>query len=262
MEIERVLVGYTGFVGSNLLQQRSFDLCVNRSNLRDLQSVQADLLVIAGLPAEKWRANQDPVGDLCNMRALQGALASVNAKQVVVVSTVDVYPSPMGVSESSPIDVAAAQPYGKHRHAFEGWGAGQFPRSSMIRLPGLFGSGLKKNVLHDLVRDHMTERIHPESAFQWYPIARLSSDIEALISSGLPLVNAATEPICTRDIAERFFPSRELQSQPSSPVRYDMQSEHSQLFGGAGPYWMDRRAVMDALQTWLRSPVPVAHVTA
>lgn len=254
MKMKSVLIGHTGFVGANLLRQRSFDLCVHRANLADLNGVNADLLVIAGLPAEKWRANQNPIADLENMRVLQKALEGVKAQRVVVVSTVDVYPSPFGVDELSSADDPLAQPYGAHRHEFERWVQGKFPRASVIRLPGLFGPGLKKNVLHDLVRNHLTNCIHPESSFQWYPIMRLSKDIDTLMAAGLSCVNAATEPICTKDIVDRFFPSLVLQTQANPPVRYDMQSAHASLFGGGGRYWMGRLAVMDALSAWFRSP--------
>jgi len=252
--MKSILIGHTGFVGGNLLRQRSFDLCVHRANLSDLQGVSADLLVIAGLPAEKWRANQNPQADLDNMRVLQKALAGVRAQQVVVVSTVDVYPSPLAVDEFSAIDGALAQSYGAHRLEFEQWVGEKFPRAGMIRLPGLFGPGLKKNVLHDLVRDHLTHCIHPESSFQWYPVTRLSDDIDTLIASGLPCVNAATEPVCTKDLVARFFPSLALQPPTSQAVHYDMHSAHARLFGGDGRYWMDRLAVMDALAAWLHSP--------
>lgn len=237
-----------------MLRQRSFDLCVHRGNLADLNGVSADLLVIAGLPAEKWRANQNPIADLDNMRVLQKALEGVQAQQVVVVSTVDVYSSPFGVDELSPADDPLAQPYGAHRREFERWVQGKFPRASAIRLPGLFGPGLKKNVLHDLVRDHLTSCIHPESSFQWYPVTRLSDDIDTLIASGLPCANAAIEPVCTKDIVDRFFPSLVLQTQSTPPVHYDMQSVHASLFGGDGRYWMDRFDVMDTLTVWLGSP--------
>ena len=98
------LVGYTGFVGSNLLRQRPFDDLYNSKNIEDIAGRQYELLVCSGAPAEKWKANREPEQDLENIKRLLGCLERVSARAVVVVSTVDVYPVPHGVDEYSLID--------------------------------------------------------------------------------------------------------------------------------------------------------------
>ena len=54
------LIGYTGFVGSNLLRQRPFDACFNSSNIDQIAGRSFDLVVCCGARAEKWKANADP----------------------------------------------------------------------------------------------------------------------------------------------------------------------------------------------------------
>ena len=53
---ETALIGYSGFVGGNLLRQRSFDACFNSSNIEAIAGRSFDLVVCAGAPAEKWKA--------------------------------------------------------------------------------------------------------------------------------------------------------------------------------------------------------------
>src|SRR3954468_23314903 len=93
------LIGYTGFVGSNLLRQRKFEDCFNSSNIDQISGRNFDIVVVAGARAEKWKANADPAGDLDNIESLIKALTRVNASRVVLISTVDVFLNPVGVDE-------------------------------------------------------------------------------------------------------------------------------------------------------------------
>jgi nucleoside-diphosphate-sugar epimerase len=250
----QALIGYTGFVGQNLTEQRDFDGLFNRQNLMDLPGTIWDRLVICGLPAEKWRANQDPDADLANMRRLQQALDGVRARQVILISTVDVYPQPLDVDEATAIDIGAQAPYGRHRHAFERWAGSRFGDCRILRLPGLFGPGLKKNVLFDLLHDHQIELIDGNSRFQWYPVRRLAEDIDRLVACNLQVVNAGTAPVRTADLVRAFFPwhvGRIRMNEESAAPSYRMRSRHSAAFGGEGGFWMTQAAVKAAIAAWL-----------
>ena len=247
-----VLVGHTGLVGGTLLAQRPFDLLVHRPNLHALDGLRARRLVLSALPAEKWRINQDPAADLANMRRLQDALANVQAEQVVLVSTVDVYANPVDVDEDSP--PGRATPYGAHRHAFEDWVRGRFARVLTIRLPGLFGTGLKKNALFDLLHGNEVGKLNPNAALQWYPLARLADDIDTALANGLALVNASVAPITTGAIAARLFPGHALVDPGTPPVLYRMRSRHAQAFGGQADgegFWLDEARLWPWLEAWV-----------
>ena len=61
------LVGYTGFVGSNLHVKGSFDRVYNSKNITEAYGTCPELLVYAGLRAEKYLANSDPAADMQNI---------------------------------------------------------------------------------------------------------------------------------------------------------------------------------------------------
>ena len=54
------LVGYTGFVGSNLAASHTFDGQFNSRNIQQAFGGRPDLLVYAGVRAEMFLANHDP----------------------------------------------------------------------------------------------------------------------------------------------------------------------------------------------------------
>ncbi|MFQ5504898.1 MAG: pyridine nucleotide transhydrogenase, partial [Planctomycetota bacterium] len=88
----RALIGHTGFVGQNLQRQGSFDGLYNSGNIESIADRSYDLLVCAGAPGVKWKANQEPEVDLASIQRLIRSLERVAARKLVLISTVDVYP--------------------------------------------------------------------------------------------------------------------------------------------------------------------------
>lgn len=149
--MRHTLVGYTGFVGGNLAAAHAFDGLYNSANIADSFGADNGLVVYSGMPAEKFTANADPEGDLARARGALQNIERMSPEKLVLISTVDVYPRPMGVYEDSPIDEGDAQPYGKHRYLLETWVRELVPDALILRLPGLFGKGLKKNFIYDIM---------------------------------------------------------------------------------------------------------------
>jgi hypothetical protein len=228
------LIGSTGFVGGNLLRQARFDEQYHSTNIDSIRGRSFDLIVCAGARAEKWKANQDPLGDQVGIARLTDALSQTQARRVVLISTIDVYPEPFEVEEDTRIDPSRATPYGRHRFELEQFVASRFD-SLIVRLPGLFGPGLRKNIIYDLLHDNQVHKINPASVFQYYNLDHLWGDIQTSLRHGLDLVNFATEPLPTRELLASVF-GRRLPEQPGPAPHYDFRSRHAELFGGAGGY--------------------------
>lgn len=245
------LVGYTGFVGGNLAAQHRFDALYNSKNVEDIAGRAFDLLAVSAMPAAMWVANRDPAADRAVLDRLTGCLRQVRAARVVVMSTVAVYPHPVGVDETSPINEAAQTPYGRHRLMLERFAADHFPRVLCVRLPGLFGDGLKKNAVYDLLHDNETHKVNAAAEYQFYNLARLWGDTSAALAAGLTVVNFATEPVSVRDVAREAF-DREFANDPGTPpAKFDMRTKHAEQFGGRGGYIADRRQVLDDLRAFV-----------
>jgi nucleoside-diphosphate-sugar epimerase len=248
--VSSALIGYTGFVGGNLCRQRRFDALYNSANIEAVAGQRFELLVCAGTPGEKWRANLAPDRDRASIALLRRALAGVTAETVVLISTVDVYPNPVGVDEHSVIDRSHCHPYGRHRLELEEWVAGRF-NALVVRLPGLFGEGLKKNAIFDLAHNHNVDQIHADSVFQFYDLERLWRDLTAALGAGLSLVNFATEPTSIREIARVCFGVDFANRPLRDPVRYDIRSVHAQRLGGRHGYLCSKPEVLERLKAFV-----------
>src|SRR5262245_19690153 len=98
------LIGFSGFVGTTLLRQRAFAHLYRSTNIGDIDGRSFDLLICAGAPAQNWIANRDPETDLANIEGLIRHLRQVKCRTFVLVSTVDVFKSAIGVDEDSIVD--------------------------------------------------------------------------------------------------------------------------------------------------------------
>lgn len=249
------LIGHTGFVGSTLCRERRYDLLVNRQNLDALRGLRFEHVVCAGLPAAKWIANRDPEADRANVERLQDALASIHAERFTLISTIDVYPVTVEHDEDFDCAKLPNHAYGTNRLSFERFVRARFPDSVIVRLPALFGRGLKKNVIYDLLHDNHVEAINPESVFQWYPTSRLQAHLDLVEGAGVKLVNLFTKPLRTRAILERYFPGKRAGIVQAPMVTYDLRTKHASLFGRTHGYIMRRAEVMDELGSYIRAEV-------
>lgn len=86
------LIGYTGFVGSNLLDGFAFDDLYNSSNIGDLAGREYDLVVSSGNRADSHRINAHGAEDRAEIDALVDTIRTAQIGKLVLISTVCVYP--------------------------------------------------------------------------------------------------------------------------------------------------------------------------
>lgn len=245
------LIGYTGFVGSNLLKHSSDFELFNSKNIQDIRGRHFRRVVCAGVSAVKWLANKNPDQDLAGIQTLINSLRGVSADFFTLISTIDVYEKPLGVNEDSRPIPAPTEVYGRNRLALEDFVAKEFKHHLIVRLPALFGPGLKKNVIYDLMNNNGLSLLNPESKFQWYPVRHLQEDLRVFESSGHSVVNMATEPIATGEFRDLFFSEKHIGSNAGAPAAYDMRTKYFSLLNGRSGYFMNRATIIEALAIYL-----------
>jgi nucleoside-diphosphate-sugar epimerase len=245
-------VGHTGFVGSTLVREHRFHETFNSSNIETISGRTFDLLVIAGAPAEKWKANADPASDELNIRRLTDALDRAVAHKVVLISTVDVFDAPRAVYEDSPVTLAGLQAYGRNRRVLEEVVAARFD-ATIVRLPGLYGPGLKKNVVFDFLHENAVDRIDSRSEFQFYDVRRLWRDVRAALGEGVKLVHLPPAPVSVATVARVVFDRDFRNELVAEPARYDVRTRYAALFCGTGDYIEDAAAELAGLARFVRA---------
>ncbi len=145
------LVGYTGFVGSNIYAAGRVDKAYNSKNIEEAYGTKPELLIYAGLRAEKYLANNAPEKDMELIYQAEDNILRIDPEKLVLISTIDVFKVPVGVDEYSAIDTEGLHAYGLDRYRLEEWVMEHYPEALIIRLPGLFGKNIKKNYIYDYI---------------------------------------------------------------------------------------------------------------
>lgn len=148
--MKTAIVGYTGFVGQNLCLSHQFDAKYNSKNVNEAFGTNPDLLVYAGIRAEMFTANHFPEKDLANIEEAIGNIQRINPKRLVLISTISVYPVFEG-DETTVIDDMEGTAYGKNRRYLEKWVEDNVEDYLIVRLPALYGEGIKKNFIFDMI---------------------------------------------------------------------------------------------------------------
>ena len=248
------LIGHTGFVGGNLLRQHVFGACFNTANIEIIAGRDFGTLVFSGAQAKKWWANQNPAEDRAGIQRALNAMRGVTARQVVLISTIDVVPQVPGADEDFDCAAQPNHPYGEHRLWLEGELRARYPGMLTVRLPGLFGPGLRKNIIYDLLHDNMVDRIDPASRLQFYDLSGLWADIGRAQAAALSLVHLVPAPVLTGAIVARFFPGATIGAPPpAGSPSYDYRTRHAAVFGGKGGYIQDEAEVFHRLSAFIES---------
>lgn len=247
------LIGNSGFVGSTLSKQVDFTDFFRSRTIEKIKGLKFDSIVCSAAPAQKWIANCEPLADRQNIDSLIAHLKTVTCKTFILISTVDVFKSPIGVDEDTPVDEEGLHAYGLHRRLLEKFVEGHFPHHLIVRLPGLVGPGLRKNVIFDFLNDNNLQAIDSRGVFQFYPMVNLWWDIQTALRAGLKLVHLTAEPISVAEVSEQGFGKPFDQLQATMPATYDLRTRHAAIFGGAGNYQYSQRETIQAVRAYAQS---------
>ena len=227
---KNALIGHTGFVGSNLKKKfLNFNL-YNSKNIHKIKKKKFNKIIFCGLPAEKWKANKYPNKDLRNIKNIINILKTLKCNLFILISTIDVHKS--------------REPYGKNRKLFENFIKKNFYLNFLIiRLPAIFGNGLKKNILFDLLNDNQINKINPKDKFQWFDLKFLYSEIKK-VKTFNKIIELYSPPI-SNELIIKQFKHLKLTKKNRKKISYN--------YLPANGYYKDKKFILERIKIFIKN---------
>ena len=198
------VVGYTGFIGSNLKRIYKSNFNFNSKKITKINK-KLDLVLCAGTYSKRWIANKYPKKDLYNILKLTSFLKNIVTKRFVLISTIEVYGLKNNKNELDKITTKKNSSYGINRLFLEKFVKKNFINYLIIRLPIVYGKNFVKNVIYDLLNDNKINDLNANDKVQIYNIKNLKKDIDFCFKNNIKEYNIACEPISLDFIAKQIF---------------------------------------------------------
>lgn len=230
-----LLVGSTGFVGGNLRAKHTFAAVCHSSDIAAQYGTQPDLCVYAGVPAAMFLANADPEADMEVMRTARENLRKIAPKSLVLISSIAVFADSRGRCEDDAPDTDGLPAYGRNRLQLEQWVREDFNDALIVRLPALYGAGLKKNFLFDL-HTITPAMLKPEKYNELAAKSLLVKTGYTLADNGFYKLNGTADPAALR----AFFAANDFNALAFTDARSRYQ------FYNLGRLWSDMEAARAA----------------
>lgn len=149
--MQDAVIGHTGFVGQTLLAQHGFAAGFNSATIQQAEGQAFATLVCAAAPGSMFEANRFPDRDARAIDSLIESLSRIRASRFVLISTIAVLDRFDGGATETTATFREDLAYGRNRRRLEVFCEGHFDRCLILRLPALFGPGLRKNFIFDLL---------------------------------------------------------------------------------------------------------------
>ena len=186
------LIGYTGLIGTTLVQQTEFSHLYSSENIDTMSATEFDIVVCAAPTGNRLWVAQNAESDLANIQSLISNIKNTKIKKFILISTVDTVAYP---------DTA----YSRNRQLLESFVSDNFDDYHIVRLCTLISKDIKKNILFDLRNKLFVDKIDPAAIAQWYPLRNLWADITSVILDNTKDINLVSSPIANSSIAAEFF---------------------------------------------------------
>jgi nucleoside-diphosphate-sugar epimerase len=195
------VIGCEGFVGASLCRYISTtdnDLVkIHRNNFDDSQEIKFDVLINAATPSKKYWALNNPLDDF---QATVGLTAEVvynwQYDKLIQIST---------ISAQCQLD----HPYGINKYLAEQLVLTHNDNNLIIRLGNLFGEGLKKGIVYDIINNN-TLFVSGNSRYTFIDVDKAAKIIyEKLGSKGIEGVSSRNS-ISLKEIVSELHLNREF----------------------------------------------------
>lgn len=241
----KALIGYTGFIGSNLRKLYKPNYNYNSKNISKIKNKNFDVLFCAGTSSKRWVANKNPKEDLNNIKKLTKSLESFKTKKFILISSIEIYGLKNNKNENGKVNRKYNSSYGKNRLYLENFIKRKFKNHLIIRLPIVYGKNFCKNAIYDLMYQNEIEKLNASDLVQIYNVKNLKKDIDFCIKNEIKELNMATEPILLGSLADKIFGIKLSKKKSARLMR--MKSIHHK-----NKYFYNRRKIISELSKFIK----------
>lgn len=260
------LVGYTGFVGSNLYVRASnrIEGVYDIQNVEKAYGLEPDVLVFAALRSDRQLARRAPYEDYERVLEAQRTIKKINPAKLVLISTTDVYRNPVGVDEENSVfaigsnraDKEGVMPYNLNRYYFEEWARKNYSELLIMRLARPYGLNPRDNFLKDFTDENFVKQTGSKNRYQFYPLSRIWEDIQTALVERLPVVNMTSEPVSAEELYHCLTGKTLKQASgkaPSqkAPATEDVMTIHAKKFGSSGNYICSKSEILGSIKQFV-----------
>jgi nucleoside-diphosphate-sugar epimerase len=199
------LIGYTGFIGSNLINFKKKLIKYNSKNINKIRNKKFDILICAGTTSKIWLSNKKPLEDKRKIQNLIDNLKTIRVKKFVLISTSEVYGRKKICLETTKNLQNTNTDYGLNRLMLENFVEKKFENNFILRLPIVYGKNFSKNCIYDLINKHEIYKLNSSDLIQIYNVANLKKDINFVIKNKINKLNISSKPIKLGTLAKKFF---------------------------------------------------------
>ncbi len=260
--MKNCIIGYTGFVGSNIISSKRFDEYYNSKNIKNIENKIFDEIYFCGLPGLVWFANKYPEKDTNNLNKLINILNNVKCNKFILISTINIYNdfNKKYNEDYIPNINLIKETYGKNRLIFEKFLMDNF-NYYIIRLPAIYGYNMKKNIIYDLINKNYLENIILEDVYQFYYLNDITDNIQDAINKNIKIKNLFPQPISVRELIKNCFSNYKIVNNnikiddniinlknEREPKKYDIQTKHDK-----SKYLYSKKYVFDKIKEFINN---------
>ena len=246
MKNKNALIGYTGFIGSNLVNFKKNIFKFNSKNIHEIKNQKFDIVICAGTSSKIWLAKKNPKLDKQKINFLIKYLKTIKAKKFVLISTSEIYGRNKSTFETTNNYFKGNTHYGINRLYLENFIQKNFKKNYIIRLPIVYGKNFSKNCIYDLIYKNDIDKLNGKDLVQIYNVANLKRHINYILKRNIFRLNISSEPIKLSQLARKYFNINlnELKSFRKMNLR--------SIYGNKKGYFISKLDCLNDLENFLR----------
>ena len=252
MKKESALIGYSGFIGSHLLNFSKKLVKYNSKNINKIKNTNYNTVICAGTYSKIWLANKNQKEDFDNTNKLIENLKTIKANRFILISTSEVYGNyyynnNQNCNEAKLISGSKLSSYGYNRLRLEKFIKKKFINHNIIRLPIVYGERFSKNFIFDLINKKNLSKINGNDYIQIYHVKNLTQNIKHIIKKKIKTINLSSSPVKISEIAKEFFNLKTKQFENSRII--NMKSIHAKN----DQYYLSKKKCLTDLKSFLKN---------